>query len=95
MKVMVHLSKELRAEHKKRAFPVKVGDKVRVAVGSFKGTTGKVLEVGKDKGFVRVESVERTKSDGSKLKAKIHSSNVEIIELDLEDKWRKKTLKRK
>ena len=92
MKVKVHLSEELRKEHKRRSFPVRVGDKVKVRKGSFKGTIGKVLSV--KEGVVEVEGAERVKSDGSKVKAKIAASNVELIELDLSDKLRKKALRR-
>jgi ribosomal protein uL24 len=94
MKVNVHLSGELRKEHKRRLFPMRVGDKVKVRKGSFKGTIGKVLNINRVKGIVQVEGAERAKSDGSKVKAKIHASNVELIELDLSDKLRKKKLKR-
>ena len=94
MKIRVHLNEDLRKEHKKRSFSIKSGDKVKVLRGSFKGSTGKVSAVIRSKGLLNIEGIERTKADGSKIKAPIHASNVEIIELDLSDDKRKKMLKR-
>ncbi len=90
----VHLSRELREKHGKRAVPLKVGDKVRVKAGDFKGTIGKVLSVERKRGYVHVEEATRQKVDGSKVPANIHFSNLEIIELDMSDPWRKKILER-
>ncbi|MBR9680326.1 MAG: 50S ribosomal protein L24 [Candidatus Altiarchaeota archaeon] len=86
------LGEELRTKYKKRNTPIRTGDKVKVKVGQFKGNIGKVLSV-ISSGHVTVEGLERSKADGSKIHAKIHASNVQIIEL-VEDKWRKKILKR-
>lgn len=95
MKVIAHLNEELREEHGSRSFPVRKGDVVKVLRGSFSGNVGKVLEVRGRDGTLRVEDAERTKGDGSKVPAHIHASNVEIVELDLSDKWRKEILKRR
>lgn len=95
MKVKVHLNEELRKEHKRRSFPVKVGDKVKVRKGSFKGNIGKVLFIDRAKSLLEIDGAERAKSDGSKVKAKINANNVEMVEMDVSDKWRKKTLKRR
>lgn len=91
-KVNSRLGADLRKTHKKRNTSVRTGDKIKVTTGQFKGSMGKVLSVTSE-GFVTVENLERTKADGSKLPAKIHASNVEIIELS-DDKWRKKILAR-
>ncbi len=92
MKVMVHLSKELREQYGRRSFGVRAGDKVRVMVGQFKGMTGKVSRIDREREVVYVEGIEREKSDGSKVPVPIHASNVEIIEFDLTDSLRKKKL---
>ena len=93
-KINVHLSKELREKHKKRAFPVKKDDKVKIMRGNFAGTTGKVLSVSKKEGTLEIEGVQREKADGSKFNAKINASNVKLIEIEASDKWRLKMLKR-
>ena len=91
-KINSRLSEELSKEHKKRNTAVRTGDKVKVKVGQFKGSMGKVLSV-ISSGHITVENMDRSKADGSKVMAKIHASNVEIIDL-VDDKWRKKVLKR-
>jgi len=93
MKMNVHLSEDLRKEYKRRAFPIRTGDKVKILRGSFKGSTGKVLTVINSKSRLQIEGIERTKADGSKIRAPIASSNVEIIEFTLSDEKRKKKLK--
>ena len=90
----VHLNKELREKHKKRSTSVRVGDKVKVTSGSFKGSLGKVTRVDNKREFLFIEGVERQKLDGSKFLAPIRASNTEIIELDMSDSWRKKILER-
>lgn len=89
----VHFSEDLRKEYKKRAFPIRTGDKVKILRGSFRGSTGKVSAVITGKSRLQIEGIERTKADGSKIKAPVHSSNVEIIELNLSDEKRKKKVK--
>ena len=93
MKINVHLGEDLRKEHKRRSFPVRTGDKVKVRKGSFKGVIGKVLAIDRVGRMIQIDGAERAKSDGSKIKAKIRANNVEIIELDASDKLRKKKLK--
>lgn len=92
MKMNVHLSEDLRKEYKRRAFPIRTGDKVKILRGSFKGSTGKVSAVISGKSRLQIEGIERTKADGSKIRAPVHSSNVEIIELSLSDDKRKKKI---
>jgi large subunit ribosomal protein L24 len=87
--VNVHLNKELRKTHKRRAFAIKKGDKVKILRGSFAGSAGKVLVVDRAKSLVEIDGVERVKGNGSKMRAKIHSSKVELIELNTSDKKRK------
>lgn len=94
MKVKVHLDETLRKEHKKRAMPIRNGDKVKVLRGSFRGSVGKVVEINRAKGTLKIDGVERTKADGSKIKAPVHASNTEIIELNLSDKLRKEKVKK-
>ncbi|MEM2121562.1 MAG: 50S ribosomal protein L24 [Candidatus Woesearchaeota archaeon] len=90
-----HLSKELRKKYGFRSFPLRKGDKVRVMRGSFRGHVGVVERVDHKKINVFVKGVEITKKDGSKVIKPIHPSNLEIIELNLEDKKRIKKLESK
>ncbi len=90
-----HLSKELRSKYKRRALPVRKGDKVKILRGKFKGQVGKIDKVDVKKEKVYVENMAITKKDGTKVFVPIHPSNLLISELSLDDKMRQKTLKRK
>ncbi|HDI01534.1 MAG TPA: 50S ribosomal protein L24 [Candidatus Bathyarchaeota archaeon] len=89
------LSKELRAKYGFRSLPVRVGDRVRVMRGDFKGIEGKVIRVDRERGRVYIDTVTRPKVDGTPVNVPIHASKVMIVELDLSDKWRKKVIERK
>ena len=93
--VHAHLAKELRKKYKKRAVSLRKGDKVKIMIGSFKKTEGKVDRVDLKKTRVYVSGVEKTKKDGSKRMLPLNPSNLMIIELNLEDKKRQSILERK
>ena len=90
--VNVHLSKDLRVKHKKRAVAVRKGDKVTVMNGSFAKHSGKVERVDLKKIEIYVNGIERTKRDGTKTQVTLHPSNLMITELNMEDKLRQKSL---
>lgn len=86
--IVSHLSKDLRAKHKRRAIRVKVGDKVKVMRGTFKNKSGKVERVNVKEQKVYITGVELVKRDGGKALFPVHPSNLLIQELDLTDKRR-------
>jgi len=90
-----HLSPELRASHLVKTFPVRSGDTVRVMRGDHKGFEGKVTRIAKRKYRIYVDGLTREKVDGTTIFVPIHPSKVMIINLSLDDKWRKKILERK
>ncbi len=90
-----NLSKELRKKHDKRNIPVKKGDKVRIMVGEFKKKTGKIDSVDLKKLKLTIEGIYRTKKDGSKVGVYFDPSNIQIQELNLDDKKRVNALSRK
>lgn len=91
-----HLSADLKKAHSKRAFPLRVGDKVKILRGDFKGTIGKVESVDVKNMRIYVTGAEREKSEGQPAsKYPIDPSNVKLIDLDLTDARRKKALERK
>ncbi len=90
-----HLSKELRKKYNKRSLSLRKGDKVRVLVGDFKGKTGVIESIDLRKEKVLVRGIEVVKKDGTKVMRPINPSNLEIIELNLDDNKRKKILERK
>ena len=90
--VNVHISKELRNKHKKRAVAVRKGDKVTVMRGSFAKRTGKVERVDLKKTEIYVNGIERSRRDGTKAPIALHPSNLMITELNMDDKLRQKSL---
>lgn len=90
-----HLSKELRTKYKKRAIPVRKGDKVKVFRGQYRGTIGEIEKVDMKKYKIYVKGVEKKKKEGQKIQYPINPSNVLILTLKLDDKRRAKALERK
>jgi len=93
--VSVHLSKELRDKHKRRALPARKGDKVKILRGSFKGKSGKIENINSKQEKVYVEGIMALKRDGTKVPKALKPSNLMILELNLDDKMRQKIIKRK
>ena len=90
-----NLTKELRKKYGKRNFPVRKGDKVRIMNGEFNKKSGKVEIVDLKKLRIVIEGVHRTKKDGTKINVYFHPSNLQIKELNLDDKKRIEALNRK
>ena len=90
-----NLSKELRKKYGKRSFPVRKGDEIKIMVGEFKKKTGKIDLIDIKNYRVTIEGIQRTKKDGTKIKVFFHPSNLQIKELNLDDKNRKQALERK
>lgn len=89
-----HLVKELREKHGLRSIRVRVGDKVRVLRGTFRGREGRVERVDVRNGHVYVAKVEQVKKDGAtKVPYPLQPSNVMIVEFDTSDKRRAGMLK--
>ena len=89
------LAPELREKYGFRSLPVRVGDKVQVTRGDFKGFEGKILSVDRKKFRIAIEGITREKVDGTTINVPIHPSKVMITELNLDDKWRRKIIERK
>ncbi|MCD6592871.1 50S ribosomal protein L24 [Candidatus Bathyarchaeota archaeon] len=89
------LSEELREEYGCRSLPIRSGDTVRILRGDYKDYEGRVIRVDRKKYRVYVDGVTREKSDGTTVPVPIHHSKVEIIKLNMDDKWRKRILERK
>jgi len=88
------LSSELRKKYNKKNFGVIKGDTVKVMMGSFKGTEGKVQTVSSKNESITVDGVVVSKADGSEVPRPIHPSNVIITKLNLKDKLREERLAR-
>ncbi|MBS3111690.1 50S ribosomal protein L24 [Candidatus Woesearchaeota archaeon] len=93
--IRANLSKELRQKLGKRNVGVRKGDAVKIVRGQFKGTLGKIEKVWLKRSKVYVDTVTLPKRDGSKRFYPLSTSNLQVTELVLEDKKRKKVLERK
>lgn len=88
----VNLSKELRKKHNRRNIPAVKGDTVKIMNGKFKKKQGKIISIDTKTQKIKIEGINIKKRDGSKVNVKIHPSNLQIIELNLNDKKRIKTM---
>jgi len=93
--VSAPLSPELREKYGVRNVPVRKGDKVRVMRGDFRGHEGKVVKVDLRDTRIYIDGVTIKKADGTPVFRPIHPSNVMIVELNLDDPWRRKMLERR
>ncbi len=93
--VHTHLSKELRKKYSKRSIGLRKGDKIKVMHGQFRKHEGKVDMIDLKKTRVFVNGVEITKKDGTKKLLALNPSNLMVVELNLDDKFRQKSLERK
>jgi large subunit ribosomal protein L24 len=91
--VGVNLTKELRKKYGKRSISIRKGDKAKVKRGKYKGKTGKVTKVDLKNSKVIIEGIQVKKQDGSKVNVKLQPSNLQITELNLEDKKRARKFK--
>jgi len=87
------LSSSLKTSHNVGSLPVRSGDTVRIMRGDRKGLEGKVTRVDRNKYRIFVEGVTREKVDGTTTFVPIHPSKVMITSLNLDDKWRRESLK--
>ena len=86
--VGARLADTLREQYKRKTARIVRGDSVRVLRGEYKGVEGKVEKINVERGTLTVEGIRREKIRGGQVKVPIHSSNVSIIALNLEDKYR-------
>ncbi|MDP3966344.1 MAG: 50S ribosomal protein L24 [archaeon] len=82
------LSKELREKHKRRSVEVRKGDTVKILIGKFKKKTGKISKIKTKRGKIYIEGIQRKKQDGSMVEIPFRAPNLQIIELDTNDKRR-------
>ena len=89
-----NLSKELRVKFKRRSFPLRKNDKVKVMRGKFQGKEGKINDIDLKRMKVGIEGVQIQKKDGTKINVYLDPSNLMILELNMEDKERTKSMEK-
>ncbi|HIH19703.1 TPA: 50S ribosomal protein L24 [Candidatus Micrarchaeota archaeon] len=79
--VAVHLSRDLRKQLKKRAMPVRKGDKVLVLNGKFKKREGIVSRVDLKNSLVFVGEIVLKKQSGKEVLAPLRPSHLVLLQL--------------
>lgn len=87
------LIEDLRRQYNRRNARVIKGDTVKVMRGEYTGIEGKVEKVNTERGTLAIEGVQREKIKGGNVKVQIHASNVTIVGLNLQDKYRQARLR--
>jgi large subunit ribosomal protein L24 len=87
------LTRDLREQYNRRSIRVIKGDTVRVMRGEYTGIEGKVEKVNTRRGTLSIEGVQREKVRGGNVKVQIHSSNVRVSGLNLDDKYRQNKIR--
>ena len=87
------LSTELRTSHRRRSYPVRKGDTVKIVRGDFAGIEGKITKIDTKKQRLFIEGVSRETVAGTSTNVSVHSSKVLITKLNLDDKWRSDSIK--
>jgi large subunit ribosomal protein L24 len=90
-----HLAPELVKSHGIKSLPVRKGDTVRIMRGDHEGFEGKISTVDPRHYRIFLEGLTREKVDGTVIFVSVHPSKVLIKNLNLSDKWRKRTVERK
>lgn len=86
------LEESLRKQYGRKNIRVVKGDSVRIMRGEYKGVEGKVEKVNTEHATFHVEGIQREKIRGGQVKVPIHSSNVMVISLNLDDDYRSSKL---
>lgn len=86
------LSSDLKAKYAKNSVRVRVGDNVKLVRGEYSGIEGKVQKVFATEGLVSVEGITREKIAGGNTPVRIHTSNLVVTGLNLNDKWRRSAI---
>jgi large subunit ribosomal protein L24 len=86
------LEESLRKQYGRKNIRVVKGDSVRVMRGEYKRVEGKVEKVNTEDATLRIEGIQREKIRGGQVKVPIHSSNVMVISLNLDDDYRSSKL---
>lgn len=90
----VNLAAELRDEFETRNIPLREGDEVKIMRGDFKGKSGEVREIDQKEMKVKIDGVEREKTDGTEVHVPITPSNLMLIDPDMSDRMRRKVIER-
>ncbi len=86
------LSSDLKSKYGRNSVRVRVGDSVRLVRGEYSGIEGKVQKVFASDGLVTIEGITREKIAGGNSPVHLHTSNLVVTNLNLDDKLRRERL---
>jgi len=86
--IKINLNKELRQKYKMRNITPRKDDLVKIMRGKFKKKEGKINRLDLKKYKIYVEGINLTKKEGTKTSVPIDPSNLQIKELNINDKKR-------
>jgi large subunit ribosomal protein L24 len=86
--IKINLSKELREKYKKRNLEPRKDDIVKVMRGKFKKKEGKITNINLRHYKIYIENIQLTRKEGTKVNVPIDPSNLQIKEINLNDKKR-------
>ncbi len=86
------LATDLKAKYATNSVRVRPGDSVKLVRGEYAGVEGKIQKVFPLEGRITVEGVTREKIAGGTTPLRIHTSNVVVTSLNLDDKFRRQKL---
>ncbi|MFC1752312.1 50S ribosomal protein L24 [Thermoproteota archaeon] len=89
------LSQDLRKKYGVKSIRIRKKDGVKVLRGEYKGVEGKITKIFIKNGCINVEGVTHEKIAGGTIPIKIHSSNVMVTNLNMEDNLRRNKLDKK
>ncbi len=87
-----HLSKELIKKYNRRSVPLREGDEAEIMRGKHKKKRGKVSKLSLRKLRVYIEGISQKRVAGTEIPLGFEPSNLRIVDLNLSDKKRLKTL---
>ena len=86
------LSSSLKSKYTTNSMRVRPGDSVKLFRGEYSGIEGKVQKVFPSEGTVTIEGVTREKIAGGTAPIRVHTSNVVLTNVTLDDKFRRAKL---
>jgi large subunit ribosomal protein L24 len=86
------LSSSLKSKYTTNSMRVRPGDSVKLFRGEYSGIEGKVQKVFPSEGTVTIEGVTREKIAGGTAPIRVHTSNVVLTNVNLDDKFRRAKL---
>jgi large subunit ribosomal protein L24 len=86
--IKINLSKELREKYKKRNLEPRKDDVIKVMRGKFKKKEGKITNIDLKHYKIYIEGIQLTKKEGTKTNVPIDPSNLQMKEINLNDKKR-------